>query len=131
MSTLTTDTTTRQAIRIDAAAVILDLEEGVAAPNKPALAHPRSVLAHHSRLAGIASPIDGPTPDTDPDLLRTAVADLAWAQRTVAELGEDGARVRDGSDPLKLARAMKLPHLGTLFDLTPPPHPGAAERCSA
>ncbi|MFE5700383.1 hypothetical protein [Rhodococcus koreensis] len=57
--------------------------------------------------------------------------DLAWAQRTVAELGEDGAHVSDGSDLPKLARAKKLLHLGTLFYLTPPPHPGAAERCSS
>ena len=114
-----------------------------------ALAHPRSVLAHHSRLAGIAAPIDGPTPDTDPDRLRTAIAetmamghtarlslepeqlpvinsalsptadDLACAQRTVTELGEDGAHVRDGSDLPKLARAKTLLHLGALFGPTP------------
>ncbi|GCE38112.1 Citrate lyase beta chain [Rhodococcus wratislaviensis] len=121
-----------------------------------ALAHPRSVLAHHSRLAGIAAPIDGPTPDTDPGRLCTAIAetmamghtgrlslepeqlpvinsalsptanDLAWAQSIVTELGEDGAHIRDGSDLPKLARAKKLLYLGALLGLTTIPR--TAER---
>ncbi|MFD9663592.1 HpcH/HpaI aldolase/citrate lyase family protein [Rhodococcus sp. NPDC059968] len=42
-----------------------------------ALAHPRSVLTHHSRLAGIAAPIDGPTPEIDLARLRNALAETA------------------------------------------------------
>ncbi|RZK84943.1 MAG: CoA ester lyase [Rhodococcus sp. (in: high G+C Gram-positive bacteria)] len=129
-----------------------------------ALAHPRSVLTHHSRLAGIAAPIDGPTPEIDLARLRTAMAetaamghtgplclqpeqvpvinaelspsqqDLGWAERTVTELGHDGAHIRDGSDLPTLARAKKLLHLGGLFGLTPTPdacdHRGPAEKGS-
>lgn len=109
------------------------------------MSYPRSRLTIASRAARIAPPIDGPTLGTDLDLLardcaitlslgmagklcmstaQTApvneglspsVADARWARSVIDDLGEDGSRVRDGSDLPRLAKAKKIHELATLF----------------
>jgi len=110
-----------------------------------ALAYARGRLVVASRAAGIAAPIDGPTLSDQVDVLvedlhitrsmgmsgklcmreiQTAsvnrelcpsAADVAWARETIEALGYDGARVRDGSDLPRLARARKIQDLATVF----------------
>jgi len=111
------------------------------------MSYPRSRLTIASRAVRIAPPIDGPTLGPDLDLLardcaitlslgmagklcmttaQTApvnaglspsVADAIWAQNVIDDLGEDGSRVRDGSDLPKLAKAKKIHKLATLFHI--------------
>ena len=49
--------------------------------------------------------------------LSPSVADAIWAQNVIDDLGEDGSRVRDGSDLPKLAKAKKIHKLATLFHI--------------
>lgn len=111
------------------------------------MSYPRSRLTIASRAARIAAPIDGPTLGTDLELLARdcaitlslgmagklcmtpaqtepvnaglspSVADAAWAQDVIDDLGEDGSRVRDGSDLPRLAKAKKIHALATLFHI--------------
>lgn len=110
-----------------------------------ALSYARSRLVVASRAAGIAGPVDGPTlPSGNTSLLedirisqrlgmtgklcmrtvdtsvvndafRPSIDELRWALTVVEELGENGERVRDGSDLPKLARAQKLRGLADIF----------------
>ncbi|AOW94489.1 citrate lyase subunit beta [Rhodococcus sp. WMMA185] len=114
-----------------------------------AMAYPRSRLAIASRAARICAPIDGPTLGTDVDALSRAAAltlsmgmtgklcmtiaqtgpvndalspspaEAKWASEVIADLGEDGSRVRDGSDVPKLAKAKKINALARIFDIAP------------
>ncbi|GCE40550.1 Citrate lyase beta chain [Rhodococcus wratislaviensis] len=112
-----------------------------------AMAYPRSRLTVASRAARIAPPIDGPTLGTNVDALIRASAltlsmgmtgklcmtiaqtapvndalspspaEAEWARDVIADLGEDGSRVRDGSDLPKLAKAKKINALAKLFHI--------------
>lgn len=103
-----------------------------------ALAYSRSKLVLASRLAAIAAPIDGPCGRTDPEAvgeeadvtlemgmtgklalhpqqvpvlnahLSPGADEIAWAEALVAQLGEDGSGITNGSDLPRLARAKKL-----------------------
>ncbi len=111
------------------------------------MSYPRSRLTIASRAARIAPPIDGPTLGPDLDLLaRDCAITLSLgmagklcmttaqtaprqrrteslcsrrdlAQNVIDDLGEDGSRVRDGSDLPKLAKAKKIHKLATLFHI--------------
>lgn len=112
-----------------------------------AMAYPRSRLTIASRAARIAPPIDGPTLGTDREALHRATlltlsmgmtgklcmttaqsgpvntalspsaADAGWARSVIADLGADGAHVRDGSDLPRLAKAKKIDTLAKLFHI--------------
>ncbi|MFZ2175504.1 MAG: CoA ester lyase [Rhodococcus sp. (in: high G+C Gram-positive bacteria)] len=112
-----------------------------------AMAYPRSRLTIASRAARIAAPIDGPTLGTDVEALQRdsaltlsmgmsgklcmtiaqtahvnaalspSPAEAEWARRVIADLGEDGSRVRDGSDLPTLAKAKKINALARLFHI--------------
>ncbi|WP_424806299.1 HpcH/HpaI aldolase/citrate lyase family protein [Rhodococcus sp. 27YEA15] len=111
------------------------------------MSYPRSRLTVASRAGRIAPPIDGPTLGTDQALLERdcaitlslgmggklcmtpaqtapvnsalspSVADAEWAADVIADLGEDGSRIRDGSDLPRLAKAKKIHTLATLFHI--------------
>ncbi|MFC9788045.1 HpcH/HpaI aldolase/citrate lyase family protein [Rhodococcus sp. NPDC127528] len=112
-----------------------------------AMAYPRARLVVASRAAGLPGPIDGPTLSTNETVLQRdsdltasmgltgklcmhpdqAVAvnralsptpdDVAGARTVIAELGENGERVRDGSDLPRLAKAKKVTELARSFGL--------------
>ncbi|WP_425528668.1 HpcH/HpaI aldolase/citrate lyase family protein [Rhodococcus maanshanensis] len=112
-----------------------------------AMAYPRSRLVVASRAARLAGPIDGPTISTNETVLQRDSAltasmgltgklcmhpdqalavnralspsqdDINWAREVIAELGEDGERVRDGSDLPRLAKAKKVAELARAFGL--------------
>ncbi|MDV7352428.1 aldolase/citrate lyase family protein [Rhodococcus oxybenzonivorans] len=114
-----------------------------------AMAYPRARLTIASRAARIAAPIDGPTLGSDVealvrasaltlsmgmtgklcmtiaqtasvnDALSPSPAEAEWAMDVIADLGEDGSRVRDGSDLPKLAKAKKIHALAKLFHIAP------------
>lgn len=103
------------------------------------------ITSRAARLAG--GPIDGPTtaandtilqrdceaavslgltgrlclhPDQAPTVNRAlspSTADIGWAHETIADLGADGRRVRDGSDLPRLARAKRITELAEAFGL--------------
>ncbi len=110
-----------------------------------AMAYPRSRLVVSSRAARLPGPIDGPTltsndgilardaaltvsmgmtgklcmhseqaPTVNSELAPTP-ADVTWAGQVVDELGFDGARVRDGSDLPRLAKALKIREAAEVF----------------
>ncbi|GAB2634819.1 CoA ester lyase [Prescottella soli] len=110
-----------------------------------AMAYPRSHLTAASRAAGLPGPIDGPTVSFMQSVLEdetlTAASlgatgricmrpeqasavnkilsptdhDACWARKVIDTLGEDGARVSDGSDLPRLARTRRITHLDKLF----------------
>lgn len=112
-----------------------------------AMAYPRSRLVVSSRAARLPGPIDGPTLTTDESILARDSAltlsmgmtgklcmraehapvvnrelaptptDVAWATDVVADLGADGARVRDGSDLPRLAKALKILDSAEVFGI--------------
>lgn len=49
--------------------------------------------------------------------LSPSAADARRANETIAELGADGSRVRDGSDLPRLTEAKKIHTLATLFHI--------------
>lgn len=110
-----------------------------------AMAYPRSRLVVSSRAARLPGPIDGPTltsndgilardaaltvsmgmtgklcmhseqaPTVNRELAPTPV-DVTWAGQVVDELGSDGARVKDGSDLPRLAKALKIREAAEVF----------------
>ncbi|MDZ7931745.1 MAG: aldolase/citrate lyase family protein [Rhodococcus sp. (in: high G+C Gram-positive bacteria)] len=113
-----------------------------------ALSFPRTQLVLASRLANIASPIDGPALTTDEGELITDCGsstemgmsgklcltadhthvinlqfsptpeDIEWAGNVVAALGENGSHITDGSDLPNLARAQKIQARARSFALT-------------
>jgi citrate lyase subunit beta/citryl-CoA lyase len=113
-----------------------------------AMAYPRSRLVVSSRAARLPGPIDGPTlavndgflsrdsaltlsmgmsgklcmhPDQAPIVnreLAPSPADVTWAREVIDALGEDGARVRDGSDLPRLAKAKKITAQAATFHIT-------------
>jgi citrate lyase subunit beta/citryl-CoA lyase len=116
-----------------------------------ALAYPRSRLVVASRAAGLGGPVDGPTLAVDEAalvretelaaslgmtgrlslraeqaptlnrLLSPGAPDVAAARAVVAELGEDGSGVRDGSDGPRLAGARKVLALAAALAGDPAP----------
>jgi citrate lyase subunit beta / citryl-CoA lyase len=113
-----------------------------------AMAYPRARLVVASRAARLPGPIDGPTISTNETVLQRDSAltasmgltgklcmhpdqalavnralspsadDIAWARAVIAELGEDGEHVRDGSDLPRLAKAKKFAVVARAFGLT-------------
>ncbi|MGU3433492.1 HpcH/HpaI aldolase/citrate lyase family protein [Actinomycetes bacterium M1A6_2h] len=113
-----------------------------------AMAYPRSRLVVSSRAARLPGPIDGPTLAANDGVLskdsaltlsmgmsgklcmhsdQAAIvnrelapspADVTWARDVIDALGEDGARVRDGSDLPRLAKAKKITAQATTFGIT-------------
>lgn len=113
-----------------------------------ALAYTRSQFVVSSRVARVAPPIDGPTISNEVAVLREAAehavemgmtgklclhtdqapyinevlspsaADVSWAEAVIAELGQGGERVKDGSDLPRLARAQKISRLAHAFAVT-------------
>lgn len=113
-----------------------------------ALAYTRSQFVISSRVARVAPPIDGPTISNEVAVLREAAehavemgmtgklclhtdqapyinevlspsaADVSWAEAVIAELGQGGERVKDGSDLPRLARAHKISRLAHAFAVT-------------
>lgn len=113
-----------------------------------ALAYTRSQFVISSRVARVAPPIDGPTISAEVAVLREAAehavemgmtgklclhtdqapyinevlspsaADVSWAEAVIAELGQGGERVKDGSDLPRLARAQKISRLAHAFAVT-------------
>ncbi len=103
-----------------------------------AMAYPRARLVVTSRAARLPGPIDGPTVSTNEGILQRdsaiscsmgmagrlclfasqaiavnnalspSPADVVWARDVLAELGENGENVRDGSDRPRLAKAKKF-----------------------
>lgn len=49
--------------------------------------------------------------------LSPSANDIRWAHDTIADLGADGERVRDGSDLPRLAKAKRLTELADEFGL--------------
>ncbi|WP_442914965.1 HpcH/HpaI aldolase/citrate lyase family protein [Leifsonia sp. Leaf264] len=112
-----------------------------------AMAYPRSRLVIASRVGGLPGPIDGPTvtPGHTPLREQSGVAvslgmtgklclfpeqsalvnesfspsasDLGWAQDFLRDFSEGGGRVRDGSDPPRLARARRIQDLARAFSI--------------
>ncbi|MGA9872045.1 MAG: aldolase/citrate lyase family protein [Rhodococcus sp. (in: high G+C Gram-positive bacteria)] len=112
-----------------------------------AMAYPRSRLVVSSRAARLPGPIDGPTLAANESILARdsaltlsmgmkgklcmraeqapvvnrelapSPADVAWAAEVVAELGADGARVKDGSDLPRLAKALGIEDAATVFGI--------------
>lgn len=113
------------------------------------MAYPRSRLVVASRAAKLPGPIDGPTltandsilgrdsaltlsmgmtgklcmhPEQAPIVNRELAptpSDVSWALEVVDALGADGARVKDGSDLPRLAKALKINDLATVFGISP------------
>ena len=112
-----------------------------------AMAYPRSRLVVSSRAARLPGPIDGPTLTANDSILARDAAltvsmgmtgklcmhseqaptvnrelaptptDLTWAVQVVDELGADGARVNDGSDLPRLAKALKIQESAAVFGI--------------
>ncbi|PZU01547.1 MAG: CoA ester lyase [Gordonia sp. (in: high G+C Gram-positive bacteria)] len=113
-----------------------------------ALAYPRARLVHASRLAGLPAPIDGPTLSSDTAHIHEATLHTAemgmsgklclatnhastinnaltpqreeidWATTFIGRVGSDGARIVDGSDRPRLARAIAIMAKADAFGLT-------------
>lgn len=113
-----------------------------------AMAYPRSRLVVARRAARLPGPIDGPTLSNNDTILQRDTAltasmgmtgklcmnpgqaaavdkglspsreDIVWARDTIAALGVDGERVRDGSDLPRLAKAKKLDAAAVAFGLS-------------
>ncbi|GGG07354.1 CoA ester lyase [Rhodococcoides trifolii] len=113
-----------------------------------AMAYPRSRLVVSSRAARLPGPIDGPTLAANDGMLsrdsaltlsmgmsgklcmhsdQAAIvnrelapspADVTWARDVIDALGEDGSRVRDGSDLPRLAKAKKITAQAATFGIT-------------
>ena len=120
-----------------------------AADLAPALSYARGRLVVASRAAGLPGPIDGPTLTTAEDALTDALTvtrtmgmsgklcmhpgqapvinralsptdtDIDWARQIIDRLGVDGARIENGSDLPKLARARTISRLATVFAPAP------------
>lgn len=112
-----------------------------------AMAYPRSRLVVASRAARLPGPIDGPTLAANDGILARDSAltlsmgmtgklcmraeqaptvnrelapapnDVTWAHQVVDELGADGARVKDGSDLPRLAKALKIRDAADVFGI--------------
>ena len=112
-----------------------------------AMAYPRARLVVSSRAARLPGPIDGPTLAVNDSMLSRdsqltvsmgmtgklcmhsdqgsivnrelapSVADVAWAREVIAQLGEDGSGVRDGSDLPRLAKAKKITAQAAVFSI--------------
>lgn len=110
-----------------------------------AMAYPRSRLVVSSRAARLPGPIDGPTLTANESILARDSAltvsmgmtgklcmhaeqaptvnrelapspsDVTWADEVVDALGADGARVKDGSDLPRLAKALKIRDAAEIF----------------
>lgn len=110
-----------------------------------AMAYPRSRLVVSSRAARLPGPIDGPTLTANESILSRDSAltvsmgmtgklcmhaeqaptvnrelapspsDVTWADEVVDALGTDGARVKDGSDLPRLAKALKIRDAAEIF----------------
>ncbi|MET0197563.1 CoA ester lyase [Rhodococcus sp. RS1C4] len=110
-----------------------------------AMAYPRSRLVVSSRAARLPGPIDGPTLTANESILSRDSAltvsmgmtgklcmhaeqaptvnrelapspsDVTWADEVVDALGADGARVKDGSDLPRLAKALKIRDAAEIF----------------
>lgn len=110
-----------------------------------AMAYPRSRLVVSSRAARLPGPIDGPTLTANESILARDSAltvsmgmtgklcmhaeqaptvnrelapssgDVTWADEVVDALGADGARVKDGSDLPRLAKALKIREAAEIF----------------
>ena len=113
-----------------------------------AMAYPRSRLVVSSRAARLPGPIDGPTLTSNDSILARDAAltvsmgmtgklcmhseqaptvnrelapapvDVSWAGQVVDELGADGARVKDGSDLPRLAKALKIREAARVFGVS-------------
>ncbi len=114
-----------------------------------AMAYPRSRLVVASRVGNLPGPIDGPTVGSNHAMLRehgqVAVAlgmtgklcldveqlpiinevisptrsDVAWARDFLADFEARGRVIRDGSDPPRLGRALKIDKLARAFGVEP------------
>ena len=114
-----------------------------------AMAYPRSRLVVASRVGNLPGPIDGPTVGSNHPVLREqggmAVAlgmtgklcldieqlpiinevisptrsDVAWARDFLADFDARGRVIRDGSDPPRLGRALKIDKLARAFGVEP------------
>lgn len=103
-----------------------------------AMAFPRARLVITSRAAKLPGPIDGPTVSANESILERdsaisfsmgmsgrlclhasqaipvnralspSPADIVWAREVLAELGENGENVKDGSDRPRLAKALEV-----------------------
>ncbi|MBY6540908.1 CoA ester lyase [Rhodococcus sp. BP-349] len=112
-----------------------------------AMAYPRARLVVSSRAARLPGPIDGPTLAVNDSMLSRdsqltvsmgmtgklcmhsdqgpivnrelapSAADVAWARDVIAQLGEDGSGVRDGSDLPRLAKAKKITAQAAVFSI--------------
>ncbi|MBM7414940.1 MULTISPECIES: CoA ester lyase [Nocardiaceae] len=112
-----------------------------------AMAYPRARLVVSSRAARLPGPIDGPTLAVNDSMLSRdsqltvsmgmtgklcmhsdqgpivnrelapSAADVAWAREVIAQLGEDGSGVRDGSDLPRLAKAKKITAQAAVFSI--------------
>ncbi|OZD35445.1 CoA ester lyase [Rhodococcus sp. 06-156-3] len=110
-----------------------------------AMAYPRSRLVVSSRAARLPGPIDGPTLTANESILSRDSAltvsmgmtgklcmhaeqaptvnrelapspsDVTWADEVGDALGADGARVKDGSDLPRLAKALKIRDAAEIF----------------
>lgn len=113
-----------------------------------AMAYPRSRLVVSSRAARLPGPIDGPTLTANDSILTRDAAltlsmgmagklcmhpdqaaivnrelapspsDVAWASDVIDALGADGARVADGSDLPRLAKALAINELAGVFGIS-------------
>lgn len=113
-----------------------------------AMAFARSRLTNSSRVAKLPNPIDGPTPGTDLDLLRTQTAaahdhgmtgrlclsaaqtrivneamsptsaDVDCAREFLTEFELSGGEVRDGSDRPRLHEAHRITRLASAYGVT-------------
>ena len=114
-----------------------------------AMAYPRSRLVIASRVGNLPGPIDGPTVGSNHPVLReqggVAVAlgmtgklcldveqlpiinevisptrsDVAWARDFLDDFEARGRVIRDGSDPPRLGRALKIDKLARAFGVEP------------
>ncbi|MBX3098516.1 MAG: CoA ester lyase [Salinibacterium sp.] len=114
-----------------------------------AMAYPRSRLVIASRVGNLPGPIDGPTVGSNHPVLReqgsVAVAlgmtgklcldveqlpiinevisptrsDVAWARDFLDDFEARGRVIRDGSDPPRLGRALKIDKLARAFGIEP------------
>jgi citrate lyase subunit beta/citryl-CoA lyase len=115
-----------------------------------AMVYPRARLVVSSRAARLPGPVDGPTLAADEATLALeskttttigmtgklcmhagqaptvnrelapSLADVTWAREVIAQLGEDGSNVRDGSDLPRLSKARKIIAAAAVFAISEP-----------